>query len=73
MIHKKTMETLFSEGLKPSKETQIYVGMSMCITSVNLLKVFQKKQSHICNVPLNGQKIDILFLTNVLELSQCLL
>lgn len=67
------METLFSEGLKPSIETQIYVDKSMCITSVNLLKVFLKKQSHICNILLNGQKIDILFLTNVLELSQCLL
>lgn len=67
------MEILFSEGLKPSKETQIYVGISMCITSVNLLKVFQEKQTHICNILLNGQKIDILFLTNVLELSQCLL
>lgn len=52
------METLFSEGLKLSKETQIDVGMSMCITSGNLLTVFQKKQSHICNVLLNDQKID---------------
>lgn len=67
MIHKK-METLFSEGLKPSKETQIYVGMSKCITSVNLLKVFQKKQSHICNVLLNGQKIDFFF-SQVLSLN----
>lgn len=67
------METLFSEGLKSSKETQIDVDMSMCITSGNLLTVFQKKQAHICNVLLNDQKIDFFPSSTVLELSPCLL